>query len=101
MTQEYEGQGITLVIGGTGKTGCRVADRLVKANRLVRIGSRAAELPFDWKNQDVWEQVLQGVKAVYVSYQPELEVPVALETVEAFFTQAIAWGVEKLVLHSS
>ncbi|MGL5833693.1 MAG: hypothetical protein ACRC1Z_10750 [Waterburya sp.] len=42
MTQEYEGQGITLVIGGTGKTGCRVVDRLVKANRLVRIESRAA-----------------------------------------------------------
>jgi uncharacterized protein YbjT (DUF2867 family) len=98
MTQEYGSQGITLVIGGTGKTGRRVADRLLKAGRQMRIGSRSAELPFDWENQDTWEPVLQGVKAAYVAYQPDLAVPGALETVEAFFERAIASGVEKLVL---
>jgi uncharacterized protein YbjT (DUF2867 family) len=66
----------------------------------VRIGSRSAELPFDWEKQDTWEQVLQGVKAAYVAYQPDLAVPGALETVEAFFDRAIACGVEKLVLLS-
>jgi uncharacterized protein YbjT (DUF2867 family) len=100
MTHESWSQGITLVTGGTGKTGRRVADRLVKAGRLVRIGSRAAERPFDWENQDTWGQVLQGVKAAYVAYQPDLAVPGALETVQAFFTQAIASGVEKLILLS-
>jgi uncharacterized protein YbjT (DUF2867 family) len=100
MTQEHWSKGITLVIGGTGKTGRRVADRLVKAGRQVRIGSRSAELPFDWEKQDTWEQVLQGVKAAYVAYQPDLAVPGALETVEAFFDRAIACGVEKLVLLS-
>jgi uncharacterized protein YbjT (DUF2867 family) len=100
MTQEHWRQGITLIIGGTGKTGRRVADRLLRAGRLVRIGSRAAELPFDWENQDTWGQVLQGVKAAYVTYQPDLAVPGALETVQAFFAQAIATGVEKLVLLS-
>jgi uncharacterized protein YbjT (DUF2867 family) len=100
MTQEHWSKGITLVIGGTGKTGRRVADRLVKAGRQVRIGSRSAELPFDWEKQDTWEQVLQGVKAAYVAYQPDLAVPGALATVEAFFDRAIACGVEKLVLLS-
>jgi uncharacterized protein YbjT (DUF2867 family) len=100
MTQEYGSQGITLVIGGTGKTGRRVADRLLKAGRQVRIGSRTAALPFDWEQQDTWEQPLQGVKAAYVAYQPDIAVPGALETVEALFDRAIACGVEKLVLLS-
>jgi uncharacterized protein YbjT (DUF2867 family) len=100
MTLEYGDRGITLVIGGMGKTGRRVADRLVKAGRQVRIGSRSAELPFDWEKQDTWEQPLQGVKAAYVAYQPDLAVPGALATVEAFFDRAVACGVEKLVLLS-
>jgi uncharacterized protein YbjT (DUF2867 family) len=100
MTHESGSQGVTLVTGGTGKTGRRVAARLVKAGRLVRIGSRAAELPFDWENRDTWGQALQGVKAAYVAYQPDIAVPGALETVGAFFDRAIASGVEKLVLLS-
>jgi len=100
MTHESWSKGTTLVIGGTGKTGRRVADRLVKASQRVRIGSRAAEHPFDWEKRDTWGQVLQGVKAAYVTYQPDLAVPGALETVQAFFAQAIACGVEKLVLLS-
>jgi uncharacterized protein YbjT (DUF2867 family) len=100
MTDESRSQSITLVTGGTGKTGRRVADRLLKAGRQVRIGSRSAELPFDWEKQDTWKPVFQGVKAVYVAYQPDLAVPGALETVKTFFDRAIANGVEKLVLLS-
>lgn len=98
--EQHWSQGIALVIGGTGKTGRRVADRLLKAGRQVRIGSRTAALPFDWENQDTWERVLQDVKAAYVAYQPDIAVPGALETVEAFCDRAIASGVEKLVLLS-
>ncbi|NJR66936.1 MAG: NmrA family transcriptional regulator [Leptolyngbyaceae cyanobacterium CRU_2_3] len=100
MTNENWIKGLTLVIGGTGKTGRRVADRLVKASRQVRIGSRVAEPPFDWDQPDSWGQALAGVKATYVTYQPDIAVPGALETVQAFFAQAIASGVEKLVLLS-
>jgi uncharacterized protein YbjT (DUF2867 family) len=85
MTQEHWSKGMTLVIGGTGKTGRRVANRLIEAGRLVRIGSRTAELPFDWEKQDTWDRAIQGVKAAYVTYQPDLTVPGALETVRAFF----------------
>ena len=100
MTQEHWNQGITLVIGGTGKTGRRVANRLVEAGRKVRIGSRSAKPPFDWEKPDGWGQALQDVKAAYVAYQPDLSVPGALATVQAFIAQVIASGVEKLVLLS-
>jgi uncharacterized protein YbjT (DUF2867 family) len=36
-----------LVIGSTGKTGKRVADRLEKRGIAVRHGSRSADIPFD------------------------------------------------------
>ena len=39
---------LTLVLGGTGKTGRRVADRLRQAGRGLRIGSRNAGPRFDW-----------------------------------------------------
>ena len=100
MTQEHWSKGITLVIGGTGKTGRRVAARLLDAGRQVRIGSRSAELPFDWEKPDSWDRALQDVKAAYVAYQPDLAVPGALETVQALFDRAISCGVEKLVLLS-
>src|SRR5438046_1552494 len=38
----------TLVLGGTGKTGSRVAARLRDLGTNVRIGSRTSEVPFDW-----------------------------------------------------
>jgi uncharacterized protein YbjT (DUF2867 family) len=90
----------TLVIGGTGKTGRRVAQRLALANRPVRIGSRGAEVAFDWDRRKTWEPALRGVHAAYVTFQPDLAVPGALDTVTAFFAQAIDSGVEKLVLLS-
>ena len=59
---------LTLVLGGTGKTGSRVAERLTKSGRPVRIGSRsAAERPFDWESPDTWPGALEGVERVYVA----------------------------------
>jgi uncharacterized protein YbjT (DUF2867 family) len=91
---------VILVLGGTGKTGRRVADLLSQGGKRVRIGSRAAEPRFDWEDRTTWEPALQGVKAAYVAYQPDLAAPGALEIVEAFFHQAVGRGVEKLVLLS-
>jgi uncharacterized protein YbjT (DUF2867 family) len=91
---------VILVLGGTGKTGRRVADLLRQAGKPVRIGSRTAEPRFDWENRATWRPALQGVKAAYVAYQPDLAAPGALEVVDAFFRQAVECGVEKLVLLS-
>ena len=66
----------------------------------MQIGSRTAEPRFDWEDRATWGPALQGVKAAYVAYQPDLAAPGALEIVDAFFRQAIGCGVEKLVLLS-
>lgn len=91
---------VILVLGGTGKTGRRVADLLRQAGKQLRIGSRTAEPRFDWENRATWGPALQGVKSAYVAYQPDLAAPGALEIVDAFFRQAVECGVEKLVLLS-
>jgi len=92
--------GETLVLGGTGKTGSRVAGRLEDAGLQVRIGSRAGEPPFDWEDPGTWEPVLRGARSVYVTYQPDLAVPGAADAVWAFADLAVESGVRRLVLLS-
>ena len=89
---------ITLVLGGTGKTGRRVAERLTTRGVPVRIGSRSGEPPFDWEDQATWAPVLDGVGAVYVSYYPDLAAPGAVEAVGSFAELAVANEVRRLVL---
>jgi uncharacterized protein YbjT (DUF2867 family) len=92
--------GTILVLGGTGKTGRRVVDLLRETANAVRVGSRAGEPPFDWENRTTWAPALRGVRVAYVAFQPDFAVPGALETVQAFFNQAVESGVKKLVLLS-
>ena len=89
-----------LVLGGTGKTGRRIIERLTKRGIETRVGSRSADLPFDWLDRATWEPVVQGVSSVYISYQPDLAVPGAVETVKAFADLATGNGVQNLVLLS-
>ena len=100
MTPHHDIADLTLVLGGNGKTGRRVAERLRTAGRAVRIGSRGADPAFNWEDRSTWAAALQGASAVYVAFQPDLAVPGALETVEAFFAQAVAAGAARLVLLS-
>jgi uncharacterized protein YbjT (DUF2867 family) len=86
------------VIGSNGKTGRRVAERLKQTERQIRIGSRRADSPFDWNLPATWGLPLEGATATYVTYQPDLAVPGALASVEAFFAQAIDCGVRKILL---
>ncbi|GII79447.1 NmrA family transcriptional regulator [Sphaerisporangium rufum] len=99
MTNQREQQTI-LVLGGTGKTGRRVVDRLRAAGAPVRVGSRSAAIPFDWTDRATWAPVLRDAGAVYISYYPDLAVPGAPETVGAFAEMAVASGVSRLVLLS-
>ena len=91
---------LILVLGGTGKTGRRIVQRLTKRGYQTRIGSRTAEPPFDWRDRATWSPALQGASAVYISYQPDLAVPGAVEAVRSFAGLAISSGVQKLVLLS-
>ncbi|RWQ35058.1 MAG: NmrA family transcriptional regulator [Mesorhizobium sp.] len=90
----------TLILGGTGKTGRRLADKLAAHGLPVRIGSRSGAPPFDWENDTTWEPALDGVGAVYISYYPDLAVPGAAEAVGAFANLAVERGVRRLVLLS-
>jgi uncharacterized protein YbjT (DUF2867 family) len=90
----------TLVLGGTGKTGRRVAKRLTARGLPVRIGSRSGEHPFDWEDQATWAPALSNVGSVYVSYYPDLGVPGAATQVGSFAQLAVERGVRRLVLLS-
>ena len=90
----------TLVLGGTGKTGRRVVERLAARGIPVRVGSRSGEPPFDWEDEATWEPALRDVESVYVSYYPDLAVPGAVEAVRSFAELAVANGVRRLVLLS-
>ena len=91
-------QRATLVLGGTGKTGRRVAQRLRARGMPVRVGSRAATPPFDWEDRTTWAPALRNMTSVYVSYYPDFAVPGAVETVASFAELAVESGVPRLVL---
>ena len=90
----------TLVIAATGKTGRRVADRLEAAGHPVRRGSRSGATRFDWDDRSTWGPALEGARAVYVVYSPDLAVPAAPDAITAFTELAKAKGVRRLVLLS-
>ena len=89
-----------LVVGSTGKTGRRVAARLAARGIPVRPGSRREPLPFDWQDPHTWEPALQGVRAVYLTYAPDLAVPGAVEAVRHVTMLARDAGVQQIVLLS-
>jgi uncharacterized protein YbjT (DUF2867 family) len=89
-----------LVIGGTGKTGRRVAERLQARDVPVRIGSRSGEPPFEWDDRRTWEPALRGATAAYISYYPDLAVPGAAELIGSLAELAVKTGTRRLVLLS-
>lgn len=89
-----------LVIGATGKTGSRVANKLEALGQNVRRGSRNSATAFDWENPSTWAPALEGVRAAYVTYFPDLAFPGAVEKLEALTVMAKDAGLQKLVLLS-
>jgi uncharacterized protein YbjT (DUF2867 family) len=93
-------EGLTLVLGGTGKTGSRIVERLARRGVPTRVASRAADPFFDWSDQGSWDAVLDGAMAAYISYAPDLAIPGATDSIRAFVARAVEQGVERLVLLS-
>ncbi|MEC7770857.1 MAG: NAD(P)H-binding protein [Bacteroidota bacterium] len=89
-----------LIIGGTGKTGRKVVESLEFLNQNVRIGSRFSKPAFDWNNEDTWENALEGVDKMYITYQPDLAVPGALQSIEQLIRLAKKKNLKKVVLLS-
>jgi uncharacterized protein YbjT (DUF2867 family) len=72
----------------------------MKRRVSVRIGSRSGVPPFDWEDRDTWASALRDAGAVYVTHQPDLAVPGAVETVRSFAELAMQSGARRLVLLS-
>lgn len=89
-----------LVLGGKGKTGRRVAERLTKLGKTIRIGSRSEKPSFDWENPETWSGALEGMDAVYITFQPDLAIPSAVEAIRGFTSRAVTSGIQKIVLLS-
>jgi uncharacterized protein YbjT (DUF2867 family) len=98
MRHEYDEQ--ILVLGGTGKTGRRVASRLQERGHQVRIGSRRGAPAFDWDAPATWEPALRGATAVYLSYYPDLAIPGAADVIGGLARLAVRSGVRRIVLLS-
>jgi uncharacterized protein YbjT (DUF2867 family) len=90
----------TLVIGGTGTSGRRVAERLAALGAEVRIGSRGGGTRFDWADETTWRPALRGADAAYITYHPDIGSPAAAGAVGAFARLAVDGGTRRLVLLS-
>ncbi len=92
--------GLTLVIGGTGKTGSRIVERLKAREVPVRVGSRSTTPAFDWNTEAGWDACLEGVESVYITYAPDLAIPGATDSIQAFVDAAKRAGVRRAVILS-
>jgi uncharacterized protein YbjT (DUF2867 family) len=92
--------GTTLVLGGTGKTGYRVAQRLRARGAPTRTASRSGTPAFIWNDRTTWQALLDGVTAAYIAYAPDLAGPGSTRPVREFVRYAVEAGVHRLVLLS-
>ena len=90
----------TLVLGATGKTGRRVVSQLQSQGIPVRLGSRSADPSFDWGRESTWGPALAGVQKLYLNYAPDLAIPGATDTIQAFVDHAKTQGIEHITLIS-
>nr|WP_315151722.1 NmrA family transcriptional regulator [uncultured Flavobacterium sp.] len=90
-----------LILGGNGKTGRRVAQLLNSVNGVeVRLGSRSEKPSFDWEKPETWLEAIKGIDTAYITFQPDLAIPTAPETIRQFTELAAQNGVDKMVLLS-
>ena len=89
-----------VIIGKNGKTGSRVNRGLKTLGLATRAVSRSSTPAFDWEDSATWRPVLEGARAAYVTFQPDLAVPTAEQSISEFVQLAIELGVEHIVLLS-
>jgi len=91
---------LTLIVGGLGKTGRRVAQRLTALGVRWRAASRSSELPFDWEREETWQPAVRGASAIYLTYYPDVALPGASERIRRLCALAVESEVEQIVLLS-
>ncbi len=92
-----------LILGGSGKTGRRLAKQLRKQGAVVRIAARRIEGPesarFDWSDTATWDGAYKGARAAYLVPPPRGGD--ASAAMIAFVKQALDAGVKRFVLLSA
>lgn len=91
---------VVLVLGANGKTGARVANKLERLNIRVRRGSRREQPAFSWDDSRQWDEVLDGIDSVYITYQPDLAIPGTTQIMASFVQHCRKQGIRRLVLLS-
>lgn len=92
-----------LVIGGTGKTGRRIVERLRARGLHPRVATRnpekSGEVRFEWNDGETFAASLDGVGAIYL-VAPTDRID-SLAAMQPFIDQALYAGVERFVLLSA
>lgn len=88
-----------VVLGGNGKTGRRIVERLAALGHEARIGSPGATPPFVWEDAQTWPAVLEGAERVSIAH-PDVTQPAAASQIHAFSKLAVAKGARRIVLLS-
>lgn len=91
--------GAVLLVGGTGKTGRRLRERLADRGYTTRLASRTAEHRFVWEDEGTWGPALNGVDAVYVAHH-DISHPDAGEQLARFSQLALSRGIKRQVFLS-
>jgi uncharacterized protein YbjT (DUF2867 family) len=100
MIENQINKKLPLIIGSSGKTGMRVAERFDSNGLNYRAGTRHSEIPFDWYDTNTWQKALHSINAVYIVFSPDLSVPSAPAIIKTFVKVAKVCGVKHLVLLS-
>lgn len=105
MEEAMQTQRPILIVGGTGKTGRRVTERLTALGHPILATSRRGDLPFDWQERAGWpaffrKMALGGAQSAYVTYSPDLALPGADQAIAAFMGAAVGAGIRHIVLLS-
>lgn len=89
-----------LIVGGTGRTGRRVAGILAERGLRVRVTSRQGDHPFEWHDESTWDDVLAGTRRAFVAFHPDISIDGAADLLGRFAQRANALDVERIVLLS-
>jgi len=87
-----------LILGGTGKTGRRVAHQLADRGRSAKIVSRSGGQRFDWQDESTWAPAVDGVESAYLVDSQGGD---AAQLLAEFARLAARKGVKRLVLLSA
>lgn len=89
-----------VIVGGPGKTGRRVFERLVARGVATCAASRSSEPAFDWLDRSTWPRALHGATAAYVADHPDLAAPRTADDIGVLAHLAAEVGIEHIVLLS-